>query len=142
MISIYKYIESDIDNMKFNKWGWVLKNGKKLKTIKQMLKLGHSYTIFDEKPIAILSFFEYDKDRYYGFIIADECFESNPKYAIKMKYLIGRLVKDFNPKEVVTISEDAPDLNKWHEFLGFKMEERNVKTYRGKPFSKWSIKWE
>ena len=75
MTCIYKYIESDIDNMKFNKWGWVLKSNKKLKEIKQLLRDGHSYTIFDEKPLAILSFFEYDKDRYYGFIIADEKFK-------------------------------------------------------------------
>lgn len=142
MIKIFEYMESDLDNIKFNHWGRVLKSSKCLKNMKAYLSMAHSYTLYDEKPIAILAFDEYDKDKYDGCIIADEDFAKNPKYAIKMRWLIKRLIKDFNMKRVQTTSEDSPKLNKWHEFLGFKLEKKDSETYRGIKYNLWGMEWE
>jgi hypothetical protein len=142
MIKIYEYLETDINQIKFNHWGRSLKNSKNLKKIKENLKRGHSFTIFDEKPVAILSFFEYDKDRYYGYIIADEDFAKNPKYAIKMRWLIKRVADEFSPKRVETISEDAEKLNRWHEFLGFKLEKQHCWQKKDVQYNLWSMEWE
>lgn len=135
-------MESDINEMKFNHWARILKNSKALKNIKEYLRLAHSYTLYDNKPIAILAFDEYDKDKYDGCIIADESFSSNPKYAIKMKWLINLLIKKFNMKRVQTTSEDSPELNKWHEFLGFKLEKKDSLIKKGVHYSLWGMEWE
>lgn len=142
MIKFFKYIESDIDNMKFNHWGRILKNSKCLRNIKAYLENSYSYTIYDDKPVAILSFHEYDKDKYDGCIIADEDFDKNPKYAIKMKWLINRLVKDFKPERIQTTSEDSPALNKWHEFLGFELEKKDYYVKNRIKYNLWGMKWE
>ena len=134
-------MEKDIDEMKFNKWAWHLKNKKALKNIKAYLKSAYSYTIYDKKPIAILSFHEYDNNKYDGCIIADESFGDNPKYAIKMKWLIQRLIKDFKMQRVQTLSEDSPELNKWHEFLGFKLEKERCEKIKGVELNLWGMEW-
>lgn len=142
MIKIFKYMESDLDNMKFNHWGRILKNSKCLRNLKAYLDKANSYTLYDDKPIAILAFDEYDKDKYDGCIIADEDFGKNPKYAIKMRWLVHRLIKDFKMKRVQTTSEDSPQLNKWHEFLGFKLEQKDSETHRGIKYNLWGMEWE
>ncbi len=142
MIKVFEYLESDIDQMRFNHWGRHLKNSKNLRKVKRFLKENHSFTIYDNKPVAILSFYEYDKDKYYGCIIASDCFGDSPKYAIKMKWLIDRCIKEFGAKRVETISEDSPKLNKWHEFLGFEIEKKDVAIEKDVHYSLWSIKWE
>lgn len=142
MIKVFDYIESDIDNMKFNKWARHLKSSKNLKRIKQYLKMAYSYTLYDDKPVAILAFDEYAEDKYDGCIIADECFSNNPKYAIKMKWLIGVLAEKMGATRVQTLSEDSPELNKWHEFLGFKLEIKDAETIKGIRQNLWGMEWE
>ena len=144
MIEIYKTWLTDVDNMKFNKWAWPLKSKKAIKQVKSYIsnKDVHSFTIWDtakDHPVAILSFHGYGAGLFCGQIVADELFETNPKYAIKMKYLIGCVIKDFDMKYVQTVSEDADALNKWHEFLGFKQEKSLPKYLRGKDFIVWSM---
>ena len=144
MIEIYKTWLTDVDNMKFNKWAWPLKSKKAIKQLKAYISNNdvHSFTIWDtvkDHPVAILSFHSYLDGMFCGQIVADELFETNPKYAIKMKYLIGCVFKDFGAKYVQTVSEDADQLNKWHEFLGFKQEKPVPNYLRGKDFIVWSM---
>lgn len=141
MIEIYRYEPQDI-NMKFNKWAWPYKNKRKLAVLKKILAEKYSYTLFDTKinePVAILCFWEIGKNSCYGMIIASDKFGNNPKYAIKMKYLIGCVIDQYGINEVKTISEDAPDLNKWHEFLGFEKTEKLPDYYKGRDFILWRM---
>lgn len=142
MIEVYEYIEKDIDSMKFNHWARFLKSKKALKSIKRYLSQAHSYTLFDKKPIAILAFDEYEKGKFDGCIIADECFGDNPKYAIKMKILIKYVIKKFEMKRVQTTSEDSEELNKWHQFLGFNLEKKDYWEYKGIKHNLWGMEWE
>lgn len=144
MIDIYKTWVSDIDEMKFNKWAWCLKSKKAIKQLKQYISMDqvYSFTLWDtvkEHPVAVLSFHSYGEGLFLGQIVADELFEQNPKYAIKMKYLIGRVIEDYKVRYVQTVSEDAEQLNKWHEFLGFKKEKVLPNYRRGRTFIVWSM---
>lgn len=140
MINCYTYMEKDFDTIRFNKWAWYLKCKKNSKALKDYLKKAEAFTLFDgDKPIAILGFHEYDINKFDGCIVADECFGDNPKYAIKMKQLINICRDKYKMKRVQTTSEDAEALNKWHEFLGFKVEKENVMSYRGHSFKLWSM---
>lgn len=143
MIGAYEYIETDFNKIKFNKWSWYLKDRKSIRKTKEYFRLAHSYTLMaDNKPIAILGFHEYEPTHFDGCIVADKHFEDNPKYAIMMKRLVNHLIDKYNMKRVQTTSEDDPQLNKWHEFLGFKLEKKNIITYRDKPFNLWSMEWQ
>ena len=62
-------------------------------------------------------------------IAADKSFGDNPKYALKMRWLIKTAFKDHNLNFVITISEDKEELNRWHTFLGFK-EMKKLPNYR------------
>lgn len=140
MIKVFHYLERDIDCMKFNHWCRRLKSAKNLRRIKSYLHNEHAYTLWDERPIAILGFHEYDKGKYDGCIIADVEFGKNPKHAIKMKKLIEQVIKEYKMQRVQTTSEDSAELNKWHEFLGFKAEENTV--IKGVNFIKWGMQWD
>ena len=143
MIEIYQYEPQDL-NMKFNKWAWPLKNKRKLAILRRYLAKNYAYTIFDTKinePVAVLGFNEQKKGIFYGLIVAAERFDSNPKYAIKMKYLIKCVAVQYAVKVVETVSEDSPDLNKWHEFLGFCKQKDLPKFYRGKDFILWRMEY-
>lgn len=143
MINAYEYIESDFDGIKFNKWAWYLKDKRSIKKVKKYFKEACTYTLFsDDKPIAILSFHEYEPTHFDGCILADECFGDNPKYAVMMKKLVNLLIKKYDMKRVQTTSEDSPELNKWHEFLGFSLEKKHCMTHRKKPFNLWSMEWQ
>ena len=139
MIKVFEYMESDIDSMTINHWARILKNKKNLRNIKAYLKSAHSYTLFDDKHVAILAFNEYDKGMYDACIIADVSFADNPKYAIKMRWLIHKLMEVFNMKRLQTTSEDDPKLNKWHEFLGAKMEKKDSDIIKGVHYNLWSM---
>lgn len=143
MIEIYQYEPQDL-NMKFNKWVWPLKNKRKLAILRRYLAENYAYTIFDTKinePVAVLGFNEQEKGIFYGLIVAAERFGSNPKYAVKMKYLIKCVADQYSAEIVETISEDAPDLNKWHEFLGFKQIEKLSNYYKGRDFILWRMEY-
>ncbi len=142
MIEIYAYEPQDLENMKFNKWAWPLKNHKSLLRTKKYLHYFNSYTIYDtklDKAVAILGFHEQKPGDFYGMIVADECFGDNPKYAVKMKFLIGKVKEQFGAESVETVSENAPALNKWHEFLGFHKEKFLPQYLHGKDFILWRM---
>lgn len=145
MISAFSYISSDLDKIKFNHWGRFLKNGKSLKKIKKYLSnpMTQAFTVCDNgNPIGILAFHEYEKDSYDGCIIADACFGSKPNHVVFMRRLIITAIKTYEMKRVQTLSENDPKLNKWHEFLGFKLEKENNFEFRGVKHNLWSITWE
>lgn len=142
MIELYKYEEADLDKMKFNRWAWYLKNNKAIKQTKKYLQLAHSFTLYDvkkDKPVAIIAFHFYYAGLAYGLIIADEILEDNPKYAVYVKRIKDKLMKDYHIEYLQTASEDVPPLNKWHEFLGFRKEKSLPRHYRGRDFILWSM---
>jgi hypothetical protein len=57
-----------------------------------------------------------------------------------MKKLIEQVIKEYKMQRVQTTSEDSAELNKWHEFLGFKAEENTV--IKGVNFIKWGMQWD
>ena len=74
-----------------------------------------------------------------GFAVICQCASYSNLCKVKMKYLIGRVFDDYKARYVQTISEDAEQLNKWHEFLGFKKEKVLPNYRRGKDFIVWSM---
>lgn len=144
MLNAYSYISTDLDKMRFNHWGRLLKSSKNLKKIKKYLSapMTQSFTVCDNgKPIGILAFHEYEKDKYDGCIIASDEFGNSPKHAIFMRRLIRTAIETYDVKRVQTLSENDPRLNRWHEFLGFKLEKENCTEFRGIKHNLWSVEW-
>ena len=135
----YEY--DDLKNMDFNHWSRKI-NESNIDNLHLFIVSGHALTLVDNKPIAILSFNEMEDGIYDGRIMADKSFGKSPKHAIYMRDTIKKCVQEFKPKEVITISEDNDGLNKWHEFLGFKMIEKGVTVGTVDNLIKWSLKWE
>lgn len=144
MISIYETEDSDIDAMTFNKWAWEIKSAKEIRALKKYIKSQDTaaFTLYDDdkdKPVAILAFHEFAKGMVEGMIVADETFGDNPKYAIKMRWLVKRLIKDFKLVFVITISQDTEELNKWHKFLGFIPMRKLPKYRKDTDFILWGM---
>lgn len=72
-------------------------------------------------------------------VIGDKEFSKNPKYAIITKRFMAKLIKDYKIEYLQTVSEDVPELNKWHEFLGFHKEKSLPGHLRGRDFILWSM---
>lgn len=144
MIDIYKTISKDIDQMDFNEFSHEIKNAKGIKAFKKYINSGiaEAMTLYDtekKKPLAILAWHPFAVGMVEGMIAADKSFGDNPKYAIKMKWLIGQVIKDYKLDFVMTISEDTKELNHWHAFLGFK-EMKKLPLYRNNTdFILWGI---
>lgn len=144
MIEIYATIDGDIDKMDFNQWAHEIKNAKGIKALKKYCRDENTValTLFDrakEKPVAILAFHQFAQGMVEGMIAADKCFGDNPKYAVKMKWLIGQVIKDHQLQMVITISEDVKELNKWHNFLGFKELKKLPKYRNNTNFILWGM---
>lgn len=142
MIEVYKYEETDLDRMTFNRWAWPLKSKKQIKFIKKYLLQAFAFTVYDvikDKPVAVLAFHFYNAGIAYGMVIGDKEFSKNPKYAIITKRFMAKLIKDYKIEYLQTVSEDVPELNKWHEFLGFHKEKSLPGHLRGRDFILWSM---
>lgn len=144
MISFYETQAEDIDKMTFNKYSEHLKNAKDIRNIKKFLTRDDAcaFTVYDDekdKPVAVLLFFEFEIGMVQGMIIADECFGDNPKYALKMRWLIKHIIQDFRLVFVITVSEDCIELNRWHYFLGFKELKKLPKYRNNKDYILWKI---
>lgn len=141
-LKIYQYQPEDLNGFDFNHYSRHLRNKKNLAAMKAFLINAHSYTIFDtsiNKAVAVLAFVEYAPHQFNGCIIASRLFAKNPKYAVKMRYLVNCVKRDFAAFRVETISEDKPKLNKWHEFLGFKLEKKLPAYVAHKDYVLWSM---
>ena len=60
----------------------------------------------------------------------------------ELKRSIYQAISDFKPKRLFTYSQNCDTLNRWHEFLGFKIEEGSGLIVNGKNFNKWVMSWE
>ena len=142
MIEVYKYEETDLDRITFNRWAWPLKSKKQIKFIKKYLLQAFAFTVYDvtkDKPFAIIAFHFYGKCIAYGMLIGDNEYSKNPKYTIVTKCFWEKLIKNYKIEYSQTVSEDTPELNKWHEFLGFHKEKSLPGHLRGRDFILWSM---
>ena len=142
MIEVYKYEETDLDRMTFNRWAWPLKSKKQIKFIKKYLLQAFAFTVYDvtkDNPVAIIAFHFYGKGIAYGMLIGDKEYSKNPKYTIVTKCFWEKLIKNYKIEYAQTVSEDTPELNKWHEFLGFHKEKSLPGHLRGRDFILWSM---
>lgn len=142
MIEVYKYEETDLDRMTFNRWAWPLKSKKQIKFIKKYLLQTFAFTVYDvtkDKPVAVIAFHFYGKGIAYGMLIGDKEYSKNPKYTIVTKCFWEKLIKNYKIEYAQTVSEDTPELNKWHEFLGFHKEKSLPGHLRGRDFILWSM---
>jgi hypothetical protein len=143
MIKYCQYLEIDIDDMKFNRYARLLKSEKVIKKIKARLKAreSYSYTLFeDDTPVAIMSFQEQENDCYDCLMIASDFF--TVKHAVAVKRFMNNVALRIGAKKVITASENCPELNRWHEFLGFTLEKENDFEYRKIKHNIWSKSWE
>ena len=98
MIEVYKYEETDLDRMTFNRWAWPLKSKKQIKFIKKYLLQAFAFTVYDvtkDKPVAIIAFHFYGKGIAYGMLIGDKEYSKNPKYTIVTKCFWEKLIKNY-----------------------------------------------
>lgn len=141
-IKIYQYQDGDLTGFDFNHYARHLRNKKNLAAMKAFLRQAHSFTLFDtgiNKAVAVLAFVETAPHCFNGCIIASRLFAKNPKYAVKMRYLVNCVKRDFAAFRVETISEDRPRLNKWHEFLGFGIEKKLPGYLSHRDYILWSM---
>lgn len=57
----------------------------------------------------------------------------------ELKRLLNDVTMKLKPERVLTYSHDCDVINRWHEFLGFKIEESLLMG--DKKFNKWVMTW-
>ena len=88
---------------------------------------------------AIVVWKEIEPCVYAAFIVlSDRATKTN---CLELKRLINDAIVRLKPKLVLTYSIDCEELNRWHDFLGFKKEGDGV-LMGGKNFNKWVMRWE
>lgn len=60
---------------------------------------------------------------------------------LELKRLINDAILRIKPKLVLTYSIDCEELNRWHDFLGFKKEGDSV-LMGDKNLTRWVMRWE
>jgi hypothetical protein len=131
---IREYKDGDLEQIDFNEYSEIIRDSENFERMTAFLSNHYAYTIIDERPIAILAFFEYDKDKYDGCFIADKAFGKR-KHIFEVKDAIYSMFIGFGAKRVQTTSHNTPKLNKWHKFLGFELEKSGKNNL-------WRIEWE
>lgn len=87
--------------------------------------------------VCIVAFRRYWQDNFLGFLILSDDF--TPRHGREVRTFIHQAMKDFNCKRLQTDSEACAVLDRWHEFLGFKLEGTREKLIMGKDFRMWAI---
>lgn len=96
------------------------------------------YTLDHGGPKAIICFRHNGDDDWAGFFLIAENFTARD--GILVKRFIEETVRRYRPKRLWTASHINEDLNRWHKFLGMKIEDTLV--IHGKKCAIWSIRWE
>jgi len=89
---------------------------------------------------AIIGFLNYNENNYKGFFVISEDFK--PTHLKELKKGVEGLFKELNLKRLETESLDCEELNRWHEFLGFKLEGTKRKCLNGNDYNVWGLLWD
>lgn len=90
----------------------------------------------DGMVAAILCFRCYWGKNWDGFFLIAEHFE--PHLAIVLKEFIESTMERLDADRLQTCSVACKKLDKWHEFLGFKLEGMRQKMLYGKDYNMWA----
>lgn len=85
---------------------------------------------------AIIFFVEVEPDDWAGFFLISVDFEAQDGEQIRN--FINDTVEEKQPKRLWTVSIDHPLINRWHRFLGLKIEEKDI-AFCGKNYIRWSM---
>lgn len=89
----------------------------------------------DEKVVCIIGYVNYWGNNYKAFLSISEDF----KQSRELKEYIYNLIEELNMERVETESPDNETLNRWHEFLGFKLEGTKVNFMDNQDYNVWGI---
>lgn len=99
------------------------------------------YSLIKEGKVkAILCFTNYWENNWNCFLLMCKGFEFC--YAKDIKKFMQYCIKKLKPQKLETDSLDCPELNRWHKFLGFKLEGTKRKHIYGKDINMWGMLWE
>lgn len=95
-------------------------------------------TMWDRGMVAaILCFKNYWGRNWHGFFLIAHDFR--PKLALVLrKYIRSTMIK-LNAARLQTDSVACPELDKWHEFLGFKYEGTREKMIFDRDYNMWAL---
>lgn len=88
---------------------------------------------------AIIVWKEVEPRDYASFIILSD--KATKRDCLELKKLVNDAIVRLKPKLVLTYSIDCDELNRWHDFIGFKKEGDGV-LIGDKNLTRWVMRWE
>jgi hypothetical protein len=85
---------------------------------------------------AIIFFVEVEPDDWAGFFLISKDFTAQDGEDIRQ--FIINTVEQYQAKRLWTVSLDHKLINRWHRFLGLKIEEKDIELC-GKKYIRWSL---
>lgn len=97
----------------------------------------HTLVGADSSVYAIICWRRYWSNNFIAFFLISE--EMPSIYARELKRFVFDAIMDFRAERVQTDSVDCPELNRWHDFLGFRLEGKREKMIFDKDFNMWGL---
>jgi len=88
---------------------------------------------------AIVVWKEVEPSSYAAFIVLSDI--ATKKNCLELKRLINDAILRLKPKLIFTYSIDCEELDRWHDFLGFRKEGDGV-LIGDKNLTRWVMRWE
>ncbi len=97
----------------------------------------HTLVSDESDVLAIICWRSYWKNNYLAFLLISE--DMTAIRARALKKFIFEVIMDFGMQRVQTDSVDCPELNRWHDFLGFTLEGKRPKMLYDKDYNSWGM---
>lgn len=91
----------------------------------------------DGMTAAILAFTCYSADAWHGFFLISKRFTATQGKVIRA--YIRSTMRTLDADRLQTDSQDSPEINKWHQFLGFTKEGTRRRMLNGKDYNMWAL---
>lgn len=98
----------------------------------------YKHTLVDGSDVkAIICFRKYWGNNFIAFFLISD--DIKPMNARELKRFIYEAADAFQAQRIQTDSQDCDTLNKWHKFLGFRLEGKREKMLYDKDFNMWCL---
>jgi hypothetical protein len=132
---IREYLDGDLDVMDYNKW---VHEHIREESFKKLINSCEAFTLFDPdtgENIAVIAYKPYTDRCYVTFTVCSKRF--NAKFAKEFKRFVVRGRDILQALRYETISKARPEINRFHEFLDFKLEGTKRKYFDGEDYNIW-----
>lgn len=97
----------------------------------------HTLVDNNDRVLAVICFQEYWRRNFYAFFLISE--EIGAHGISELKDFVYQAISDLGADRVQTHSVDAPEVNRWHEYLGFTCEGKHEKMLYDKDYRSWAV---